>query len=111
MSDNGVQCRNMRTYKTVSVTFPPALLARAMAIAEREQRSMSELLREAFRTYERSRPHDAEDEEETASRIKASLAAVRRGEYVDYDEDGLRNLGERIIADVRKKKTSRTKPK
>ena len=99
----------MRTYKTVSVTFPPALLSRAMAIAEREQRSMSELLREAFRTYERSRPGAAEDEVETARRIKASQAAVRRGEYTDYDEAGLRTLGKNIMANVSKEKTGRKK--
>ena len=99
----------MRTYKTVSVTFPPALLSRAMAIAEREQRSMSELLREAFRTYERSRAGDLEDEAETTRRIKASAAAVRRGEYTDYDEEGLRNLGKTIIADVRKETAGRKK--
>ena len=99
----------MRTYKTVSVTFPPALLSRAVAIAEREQRSMSELLREAFRTYERSRPGETEDEAETARRLKPSIAAVRRGEYTDYDETGLRNLGKKIIADVRKQKSARKK--
>lgn len=99
----------MRTYKTVSVTFPPALLSRAMAIAEREQRSMSELLREAFRTYERSRAGDLEDQAETTRRIKESAAAVRRGDYTDYDEDGLRNLGKKIIAEVSKGKTGQKK--
>jgi predicted transcriptional regulator len=99
----------MRTYTTVSVTFPPSLLSRAMAIAEREQRSMSELLREAFRTCERSRPGDAEEEAETARRIKASQAAVRRGEYTDYHEVGVRNLAKNIITNVRKEKTGRKK--
>ena len=70
---------------------------------------MSELLREAFRCYERSRPSDTEDEAETARRLKASMASVRRGEYTDYDEEGLRNLGKKIIADVRKKKSGRKK--
>ena len=97
----------MRTYKTVSVTFPPALLSRAIAIAERENRSMSELLREAFRIYERSRPDAREDEAETARRIEASLAAVRRGQYRDHDEDSLRDLGRKIIAGVGKERTRR----
>ena len=35
---------------------------------------MSELLREAFRSYKRSRPSDTEDEAETGRRLKASLA-------------------------------------
>ena len=93
----------MRTYKTVSVTFPPALLSRAMAIAEREQRSMSELLREAFRTYERSRAGDLEDEAETTRRIKASAAAVRRGEYTDYEAADTKGLAERVKARGRKR--------
>lgn len=71
------------------------------SIAEREQRRMSELLRLAFRSYERSRPSDTEDEAETARRLNASMAAVRRGEYADYDEKGLRSLGKKIIAEVR----------
>ncbi len=99
----------MRTYKTVSVTFPPALLERALAIAEQEQRSMSELMREAFRSYERTRPGDTEDQMETARRLKSSMAAVRGGEYTDYDEKGLRNLGRKIVADVSKQAGGRKK--
>ena len=99
----------MRTYKTVSVTFPPVLLSRAIAVAEQEQRSMSELLREAFRTYERSRPSKVADETETATRIKASLAAVDRGEFTDYDEAGLRNRGKKIITGLAVKPARRKK--
>ena len=95
-----------RTYKTVSVTFPPALLERAQAVAEREQRSMSELMREAFRAYEQS-SGVTEDASETARRIRASLASVRRRDYTDYDEEGLRALGRSILDDIRKKKTAK----
>jgi predicted transcriptional regulator len=41
----------MRTAKTVSFTLPPDLLVKAQALAEREHRTMSELLREALRHY------------------------------------------------------------
>jgi Arc/MetJ-type ribon-helix-helix transcriptional regulator len=41
----------MRTAKTVSITLPPELLAKAQAVAERESRTMSELFREALRRY------------------------------------------------------------
>ena|ERR1700752_2708173 len=99
----------MRTYKTVSVTFPPALFSRAVAIAEQEQRSMSELLREAFRVYDRLRPVDAENKSDTARRIKRSLANVRRGAYTDYDEEGLRDLVKRIVGDLEAEKRSRRK--
>jgi Arc/MetJ-type ribon-helix-helix transcriptional regulator len=37
--------------KTVSITLPPELLAKAQDIALREHRTMSELFREALRRY------------------------------------------------------------
>jgi metal-responsive CopG/Arc/MetJ family transcriptional regulator len=42
---------DMRTAKTVSITLPPDLLAKAQEIAQRESRTMSELFREALRRY------------------------------------------------------------
>ena len=42
----------MRISKTVSFTLPPDMLARATKLAKEENRTMSELLREAFRIYE-----------------------------------------------------------
>lgn len=43
----------MRTTRTLSVTLPPEMLERAAAMAKREHRTMSELVREALREYER----------------------------------------------------------
>jgi CopG family transcriptional regulator/antitoxin EndoAI len=43
----------MRTTKTLSVTLPPEMLSRAEKLAKRENRTMSELVREALRHYER----------------------------------------------------------
>ena len=45
----------MRTTKTLSVTLPPAMLSRAARLAKKEHRTMSELVREALRQYERQR--------------------------------------------------------
>ena len=45
----------MRTTKVLSITMPPEMLARAVALARRENRTMSELVREAVRQYERLR--------------------------------------------------------
>jgi len=45
----------MRTTKTLSITIPPEMLTRAEALARRESRTMSELVREALRYYERQR--------------------------------------------------------
>ena len=41
----------MRTAKTISITLPPDLLAKAQMTAEREDRTISELFREALRRY------------------------------------------------------------
>src|SRR6516162_7615916 len=43
----------MRTTKTISITLPPEMLSRAERIARKEHRTMSELIREALRHYER----------------------------------------------------------
>ena len=44
----------MRTTKTLSITLPPEMLARAEEMARKEHRTMSELVREALREYERT---------------------------------------------------------
>jgi predicted transcriptional regulator len=45
----------MKTVKTLSITIPPEMLSRAEALAKKENRTMSELVREALRHYERQR--------------------------------------------------------
>jgi len=45
----------MRTTKTLSITIPPEMLSRAEELAKKENRTMSELVREALRCYERQR--------------------------------------------------------
>jgi CopG family transcriptional regulator/antitoxin EndoAI len=45
----------MRTTKVVSITLPPPLFKQAQALAKEENRTMSELLREALRRYQRER--------------------------------------------------------
>ena len=45
--------RTMRSTKTLSVTLPPDMLKRAQSLAKKESRTMSELIREALRHYER----------------------------------------------------------
>lgn len=42
----------MRISKTISFTLPPDMLLRAEALAKAENRTMSELIREALRQYE-----------------------------------------------------------
>ncbi|MBV8361901.1 MAG: ribbon-helix-helix protein, CopG family [Deltaproteobacteria bacterium] len=49
----------MRTNKAISITLPPAILAKAQRIAKKENRTMSELIREALRRYQREQEWDA----------------------------------------------------
>ena len=46
---------NMGTMKTLTVTLPPEMLDKAERLAKKEHRTMSELVREALRQYERNR--------------------------------------------------------
>jgi Arc/MetJ-type ribon-helix-helix transcriptional regulator len=86
----------MRTTRTISISLPPAQLRTVERIARKENRTMSELVREALRQYERMlTPAPAnlaeavrllrEDARQkgadklTARDINAEIAAVRRG--------------------------------
>jgi predicted transcriptional regulator len=44
---------SMRGTRALSVTLPPEMLKRVQSIPKRESRTMSELVREALRHYER----------------------------------------------------------
>ena len=50
----------MRTTKVVTISLPAETLAAAQRMAQEEQRTMSELMREAFRVYQRDRQEWAE---------------------------------------------------
>lgn len=49
----------MRTTKVLSITVPPEMAKEAEKLARREGRTMSELMREAFRLYQREREWEA----------------------------------------------------
>jgi predicted DNA-binding protein len=66
----------MRTTAAVSITLPPDMLKRAKKLAGKENRTMSELIREALRRYEQA----------------ASPAEIRRQALVEF---------RRVLADVR----------
>ena len=49
----------MRTTQVLSITLPPPMLEEARDLAKRENRTMSELIREALRQYQRQRRWEA----------------------------------------------------
>ena len=69
----------MRTTKTLSVTLPPEMLTRAEQLAKKEHRTMSELVREALRQYER---RNWWDEMNAYGRTTADDAGVKNEEDV-----------------------------
>ena len=69
----------MRTTKTLSITLPPEMLTRAEKLAKKENRTMSELVREALRQYERK---NWWDEMNAYGRKSAEAAGVRTEEDV-----------------------------
>lgn len=70
---NGV----MRVSRTLSVTLPPEMLSRAEALARKDNRTMSELFREALRVYER---HRWWEEVNALGRMSAERAGIRTEE-------------------------------
>jgi len=86
----------MRSTKTLSVTLPPEMLSRAEEIAKSEHRTMSELVREALRQYERHRWW-----EETSAYGRARAQALGIGE----DDVG------RLIHEARQEKRRKRPPK
>lgn len=68
---------SMRSTKTLSVTLPPDMLKRAQSIAKKESRTMSELIREALRHYER---RSWWDEVNAYGRPSAERQGIREGD-------------------------------
>lgn len=69
----------MRTTKVLSVTLPEPMLADMQALAKKENRTMSELVREALRRYQRERYWE---EVSAYGRASADAAGVHNEEDV-----------------------------
>jgi len=77
----------MRTSKTISVSLPPLQLKRAEKLARKENRTMSELFREALRQYEQKQESPVNND------LIAALKAVQE----DARRAGLDELSQREI--------------
>jgi metal-responsive CopG/Arc/MetJ family transcriptional regulator len=93
-----------RTSRVYTISLPPELAQNAEALAERDSRSMSELFREAFRTYYSQQagrgdfqtaavhslePSEAQTMSQPESRVKdiVELFAPLRGLNLDFDRN------------------------
>jgi CopG family transcriptional regulator/antitoxin EndoAI len=70
---------HMRTTRVVSITMPPPLFEQAQALAKQENRTISELMREALRRYQRDREWEGI---QAYGRAAAERAGVRTEEDV-----------------------------
>lgn len=84
----------MRTTKIISITLPPPLFEQAQALARQENRTMSELMREALRRYQREREWEK-------IRAYGTMAAEQAG--VKTEEDVVN-----VIHEFRREQKSRT---
>jgi predicted transcriptional regulator len=93
----------MRTTRTLSVSLPPAQFRRAERLAKRENRTLSELVREALRQYEQKQD----------SPVNYDLIAALRAVQQSAEQAGLDRLTEREIeaevAAVRLQRDKKTK--
>jgi predicted transcriptional regulator len=69
----------MRNSKVVSITLPPEMATEAARLARQENRTMSELMREAFRRYQRQREWD---EANAYGRVKAKQLGITEADVV-----------------------------
>ena len=77
----------MRTRQTITISLPPAMAEQVERTMLAENRTRSELVREALRTYMALRQFP--EETPTAAELRAirrGRAAYERGDYVTLDE-------------------------
>ena len=77
----------MRTRQTFTISLPPAMAEQVEKTMQAENRTRSELVREALRTYIAIRQFPEETPTRAELRaIRRGRAAYERGDYVTLDE-------------------------
>ena len=77
----------MRTRQTITISLPPAMAEQVEKTMQAENRTRSELVREALRTYIAIRQFPEETPTPAELRaIRRGRAAYERGDYVTLDE-------------------------
>lgn len=87
-----------RTSRVFTISFPEDLAAEVEQVAQQESRNISELFREAFRTYRLQRIH---------RRLSATRVAVAGRGKPAYGEDDV----EKLVDEIRSELASRRKRK
>jgi metal-responsive CopG/Arc/MetJ family transcriptional regulator len=80
-----------RTSRVFTISFPEDLAAQVEEVAKQESRNISELFREAFRTYRLER---------TQRKLSATRAAVAARSAPRYTEEDVEQLVDKIRAEL-----------
>ena len=102
----------MRTTKVYSITMPPGLAKQAEALAKKENRTMSELMREALRRYQQQpMPFDLREFIRQLAPTPAAFAAIRaEAKRKGSDKLSMAQIDREVAAvrvEAAKKKTKR----
>lgn len=84
-----------RTTRQFTISLPPELAEQVTAIAKAESRTISELFREAFRTYRAGR---------IRALLDASQAAGKRKRHMGYTPNDVEHLIHETRDDTRKQR-------
>ena len=76
----------MRTTETLTISLPPAMVKQMEKVQQEENRTRSELLREAWRQYFESRYGFYTPTKAEAAAIRRGRAAIKRGEFVTLQQ-------------------------
>jgi predicted transcriptional regulator len=76
----------MRTTNTLTISLPPAMVKQMERLQKEENRTRSELLREAWRQYFESRFPVVQATKGELKGIRKGRAEIRRGEFVTLQE-------------------------
>ena len=95
----------MRTTDTMTISLPPEMAKQMERVQKKENRTRSELLREAWRVYFVSRYPVGVPTKAERTAIRKGRAEIERGEYVT-----LKQL-HRDVATDRSKKSPKATPK
>jgi Arc/MetJ-type ribon-helix-helix transcriptional regulator len=92
----------MRTTRTISISLPPKQLKAAEHLAKKENRTMSELVREALRRYEQKTATGV-----NTALLDALLAVQQDARRTGLDKLTMREIGAEIAASRREHRTKR----
>ena len=76
----------MRTTETLTISLPPAMVQQMERVQKEENRTRSELLREAWRQYFDARYGDYVPTRAEVATIRKGRAAIKRGEFVTLEK-------------------------